>query len=45
MQLPKIGQKITFRGLTATIRRIHAAGTIDVETTSGKWFRISGLAF
>jgi hypothetical protein len=39
----KIGQQVKVYGGWATIRRVHGMGTVDVEDSRGKWFRVTGL--
>jgi translation initiation factor 6 (eIF-6) len=42
---PKVGMVVTVHGVRATIRKVHAVGTVDVETDKGGWFRLTGLMF
>jgi hypothetical protein len=43
---PKLGQRITVRGVICTIVQVRAAGTIDVVSLDGKHaWRVSGLSF
>lgn len=38
-----IGSIIKVYGRKAIVRKVHALGTVDVETVDGKWFRVTGL--
>lgn len=41
---PRIGQHVMVRGVECVIFKIHAFGTIDVESLDGKHaWRLSGL--
>ncbi len=43
---PKIGQRLTVRGVRCEIFRIHACGTLDVQSLCGNYaWRLSGLNF
>lgn len=42
---PRAGDRTTVYGQSAIIRRVRPFGTIDVETSDGRWYRISGLDF
>jgi hypothetical protein len=39
----KAGDSVTVRGMDCTVRRVLAAGTIQVEAANGAWFTVSGL--
>jgi hypothetical protein len=49
MSKPKVGQRITLhvygKPQAVTVLAVHPFGTIDIETDSGKCFRITGLSF
>lgn len=49
MSKPSIGQRITLavygKPQAVTVLAIHPFGTLDIETASGKCFRITGLSF
>lgn len=42
---PKVGQRMTVRGMLCTIIKVHPFGTVDVEAPNGRNFRVTGLAF
>lgn len=45
-QRPNIGDRIMVRGIECRIFKVHAFGTVDVETVDGsRAWRVSGLAF
>jgi hypothetical protein len=49
MKTPKVGETKTMHIFgkiqTVTILAIHSHGTMDIELSSGKCFRVSGLSF
>ena len=46
MDKPKVGEFIIHHRLgVCEVVADYSAGKIDVETESGKWYRIPGLAF
>ena len=46
MRKPKVGDFIYDDRLgVCEVVAVYSAGTIDVEAESGKWYRITGLAF
>ena len=42
---PRIGQTYRVHGVLGIIVAVHRAGTIDVETPDGRWWRVTGLTF
>ena len=42
---PKVGQYIVVYGKEMIIVRVLSAGTIDVKSPEGKFFRVTGLSF
>jgi len=42
---PKIGQYIVVYGKEMIIVRVLPAGTIEVKSPEGKYFRVTGLSF
>jgi hypothetical protein len=42
---PKIGQYIVVYGKEMIIVRVLSAGTIEVKSPEGKFFRVTGLSF
>lgn len=42
---PKVGWRMEVRGESCIIRRILPLGTIEAQSVTGKWFRVSGLPF
>ena len=49
MNKPSVGQRITLhiygKPQAVTVLAVHPFGTLDIETDSGKCFRITGLSF
>jgi hypothetical protein len=45
MGKPKVGDKVTVRGLPCQVVKIHPAGTVDVVAQDGRYLRVSGLMF
>ena len=44
--LPWVGQRVQVDRLgLCQVKRVHPAGTIDVECPEGNWYRVSGLSF
>ena len=42
----RIGDLVLVHGNTyGTIRKVYAFGTADVETSDGRWYRVTGLQF
>ncbi len=42
---PQIGMTFIHAGQSCVIVKVHKFGTIDIQSPSGKLFRVTGLSF